>query len=158
MRGSTIVVAAIALTLAACAYRGGSFSHSWASFEGKRVTVGCIDAAVAPWQDATARGPVAAFSLGNRCDAAVTVDLVRPAMLRFADGTWAMVRARDPEVEIRPRRLDARFAGREFVEFERPLHRGEPTELCLDLSHLDVEAPSPRPLVVCIPASGEVAS
>lgn len=143
----------LALVLfSACGYHAGSFEHPLADFDGPRRTVGCIDVSIAPYADSSTQGPAAAYTLGNRCDAPVLVDLRVAARVRYADGSSVKVRARDPGGEIHKVYLEARSVGREYIEYAVPADApADPEELCLDVAKLDAAAPRRDPSIVCIP-------
>jgi hypothetical protein len=111
----------VPLTFVACyAYQPGAISGQ---------TVGCLDIRVDLETDPQAQGPVAAYTIGNRCDAAVVVDL---AAVRATAG-GRVVRHRDPRGEIGPKVLEARSVAQENIEYTA--HAGD--RLCLDLSRVD---------------------
>lgn len=140
-------------SLSACGYRAGSFEHAFADFEGRHRTVGCLDVAVAPYEDGATDGPAATFSLGNRCDAPVKVDLQVPATVRLADGSATPAAAYDPDGEIEPVLLEGRSVGHEHIEYEPVAETmARPVKLCFDLTHLNADSPSPEPIEVCIDA------
>jgi hypothetical protein len=150
MRGTAALIA-LAAAAGCGGYHAGSFASITGEFAGERRTVGCLDLAVAPVDDAAAEGPVAAVTFANRCDAAVVVDLpsIR-ATGRGLDGREVAMGVFDPDREIRAGLLEARTIGRELIEFQ-PLGGGPaPYDLCLDVSRLDPGAPSATPVVVCL--------
>lgn len=111
------------LVFACHAYQPGSIPGS---------TVGCLDVGVELESDPLAEGPVAAYTIGNRCDAAVVVDL--GAVRATAGGR--QVSHYDPRGEIRPKVLEARSVATENIEYAA--HPGD--RLCLDLSRIDSAA------------------
>jgi hypothetical protein len=148
----TLVTLLAAATIAGCGgYRAGSFAGLGGSFAGERRTVGCLDLAVAPVDDAAAAGPVAAITFANRCDAGVVIDLTAIAATgRDLGGREVAMGRFDPDREIGAGLLEARTIGRELIEYQ-PLDGGPaPYDLCLDLSAVDVAEPSPTPVVVCL--------
>jgi hypothetical protein len=145
-------IAVLAAALGACGYQAGSFQHPTADFEGTRVTVGCIDAAVAPYADPHVFGPAAIFTVGNRCDAAVLVDLAVPATANLLDGRASPLVLRDPRDEVEPVLLEARTIGREHLEYIAPAKPAR--EVCFDLAGIDAEAPAREPVLVCLAARG----
>jgi hypothetical protein len=141
-------------SLVACqGYRAGSFRGDTGEFVGAHRTVGCVDVSVASLRDPEARGPAARFSFGNRCDAATALDLSAVRVVaRYADGERATVRPYDPGRVIRQGLLEARTTGTESIEYQSPRRGVRVVELCMDLAGIDANEPSPRPVVVCLPA------
>jgi hypothetical protein len=127
--------------------------------------VGCLDVRMAlACNDAVpADFPLVAFTLGNRCDAAVAVDFTRLHVTgRMASGEAADVTlsAFDPAREIHPAMLGARNMAREVLEYDanpRDATRGI-TEVCIDVAGLsdagERAAPAclTRPLHACRPS------
>lgn len=118
--------------LVGCAYQPGSFMHGSgpeAVFAGERVTVGCLDVAVARRLDHEA-GAVLQYRFGNRCNRPVQVDLRSAAVIgRFADGKEVALAPYDPRFEMRPLRLDGRLSGGEAIAYPTP----QPvTQICVD--------------------------
>jgi hypothetical protein len=139
--------------LAACrGYQPGTLQVQQ---HGELRTVGCLDIAVAPLDDAAADGPVASISFANRCDAAVQIDL---AALR-ATGVFAArgavpLQMFDPAGVVRAGMLEARMVGREDIEWSLPSGATEqPAQLCLDLAGLDPAAALDRPVIACVELS-----
>lgn len=145
-------IAVLAAALGACGYQAGSFQHPTADFEGSRVTVGCIDAAVTPYTDPHVFGPAASFTVANRCDAAVLVDLAVPATAALLDGSMTPLVLRDPRDQVHPVLLEARTVGQEHLEYIAPAKPAR--EVCFDLAGVDVEAARREPILVCLAAKG----
>ncbi len=143
----------LALILCGCAgYKPGSLQHK---SRGQVRTVGCLDIAVEALSDPQAEGPAANIRFGNRCDAAVVVDLgAITATARYRDGSAAELIVYDPRNTLRPAKLDARAAGWEVFEYHRSSifdNGGIVEELCLDLAAVDRQEPSADPVVACVP-------
>ncbi len=126
----------LACTLAGCGYTPGSFSHGYgprAAFDGERVTVGCLELAIARRPDFVGSA-VLQYRFGNRCNRSVEVDLQRVAVVaRLGDGREVELSPFDPDSELRPVRLSGRYAGRESISY--------PTEesaslICVDAASL----------------------
>lgn len=142
----------VAMFLAGCGYHAGSFSHDRVVFAGERATTGCIDVSVAPHEDIDTDGPTLVYALGNRCDAAVRVNLDLPARIVSPDYS-ASVWPYDPRREIRSLLLDGRNTAQEFIEYTCPATtRAQRTELCVDVSKIDADGGSSDPVIVCVPA------
>lgn len=150
MRGTAALIA-VAAAAGCGGYHAGSFAGVTGEFTGERRTVGCLDLAVAPVDDAAAEGPVAAITFANRCEAAVVVDLpsIR-ATGRGLDGREVAMGVFDPDREIRAGLLEARTVGRELIEFQPLDGDPAPYDVCLDVSRIDAGAPSADPVVVCL--------
>jgi hypothetical protein len=129
------LMAAVALT--ACGYRGGSFAGPRGAFAGERVTVGCLDVAVAAVHDAAAEGPAIAYEFGNRCDRPARVDLTAVAVRgRTATGHEVALAPFDPLLELRPARFEARRSGGEVFVYHA--NSGEAVRLvCADVGAID---------------------
>jgi len=150
MRGVALIVVA-----AACqGYRAGAFRGLGHEFTGERLTVGCLDVAIEAVADPAAEGTAVGFTLGNRCDAAVRVDLrAATATVHYRDGRAGPAVPFDPRRELRPAWLEARSIAREVIEYQAPHDAGPPFEVCLDLARIDTSEPSPLPVTVCIPTA-----
>lgn len=148
--GRLTLTVIIATLIAGCSYKKGSY-NLLGQFEGERATVGCLDIAVASHYDAAATGPIASLTFGNFCDAPVVVDVhaIR-ATGRYADGSAVLMVPYDPRAELRPKALEARRAGREYVEYQAADMGTEPDQLCLDVSRLDRDAPPGPAVTICI--------
>jgi hypothetical protein len=149
MRGLAFA-AVIAAFVAGCAYSQGSY-NMLGEFEGERATVGCLDVAVASHYDSAATGPIASLTFGNYCDGPVVIDIhaIR-ATGHFEDGTTVLMVPFDPAAELRPKPLEARRAGREFIEYQAADAGLEPARLCLDVSQLDRDASPSAAVTICI--------
>jgi len=127
------------LALAGC--YAGNYSTLTAPFVGSRVTVGCLDVAVALTDDETAPSPVVAYSFGNNCFHQTIVDLSAVRVFGVqADRTRVELAAYDPRRELRPMQLDALTAGSERIAY-RSAAAPAPQEVCVDLGRLDADAP-----------------
>jgi hypothetical protein len=143
------------LALAAChGYRAGSFAGPRGPFPGDRVTLGCLDVAVARSHDTGAQGPAVELDFGNRCRHPVTVDLGRmSARGRDAAGQDVRLVAYDPADAIRPLPLDGLLVGREVIELSRADGADVPlTQVCVDVGGIDRSA-APVARWVCMEAS-----
>jgi hypothetical protein len=144
--------AVLLVALAGCqGYRAGSFAGMTGPFAGERRTVGCLDVAVTALDDPAAVGPAVGFTIANRCDAAVAVDLgaVR-ATGRVPGGDVIALHAFDPALEIRPAVLEARSVAQENLEYRAPAGAEIAfTEWCVDVARLDARRPSDAPVLVC---------
>jgi hypothetical protein len=126
----------------ACSYAPHSFENLGTPFPGQRFTTECLDVSVARTSDKLATGPVIEYSFGNRCTHAVTVDL---ASVRVT-GDGLRMRAFDPKHELRPMQIDAFWQGSEKIEY-----REQATSLCIEVSHIQADAPTAE-RVVCVDA------
>ena len=134
----------VAIAIAGCAYKPGSFSSPQSNFSGQRATVGCLDVAVERRADLSI-GPVLAYQLANRCDHLTMVDLGAVAVVgRNAQGAEVALRPYDPRAELHPVALDGRNVGGEAlaypadraisqicVDVAKLVHQGAPQWLCL---------------------------
>jgi hypothetical protein len=141
---------ALALGLTGCAtYSPGSFASRGQAFTGQAVTLGCLDLAIAGTRDAIAPGPVVDYQFGNRCDRAIGVDFraIR-ATGRTARGEQVALVAYDPYGEITGKRLEARTAGRERLEYRaaRDLS-ADLIEVCVEVGAITAGA---TPTTVCV--------
>jgi hypothetical protein len=111
--------AGILVGVAACstAYQAGSF-RGYRSFEGERVTLGCVDLAIARAPSEHGGAPVIRYSFGNGCNHRVTVDLatVRATGKDSAGHEFPLV-AHDPRHELRAEPLPARYSTVEYIEY-----------------------------------------
>jgi hypothetical protein len=139
------------LGLAACApaYRPGSFTRGIEPFAGERVTVRCLDLALARRADLRASA-VIAYEFGNRCNHPQIVDFAAVRVVgRTADGREQPLQPYDPRGELEPLRLGGRYRGKEAIAYTS----GEAiAEVCVDAGSL-VHAQFER--WVCMPRSGE---
>lgn len=134
---SCVVIAGLSGASPACGYQPGSFTSSPRSFQGQRVTEGCLDLAVHRRPDRVigpAVGPVLAFAFGNRCDRPAVVDLATVAVLgRTRDGGEVALRPYDPRAELAALWLDGRSTGGEAIAY--PTARAI-SEICVDTASL----------------------
>ena len=123
-RSPSVTLACLALV--ACTYQPGSFRY----FSGKRVTLGCVDLAVARVTREDARGPTVQYTFGNRCTERVGLDL---ATVR-ANSQGVALAPYDPRGELRPLSLVASWSGLERIEY-----RGVPPDapVCVDVGGVD---------------------
>ena len=101
---------------AGCSYRAGSFSALGHDFAGQRVSLGCIDLAVARRPDGPL-GAVLAYDIGNRCDTPVWLDLASPPVIGQVDNADIDLVAYDPRAELRRLPLDGRALATETIEY-----------------------------------------
>jgi hypothetical protein len=106
--------------------------------------VGCLDVRMALACNAAVSPdfPLVAFTLGNRCNAAVPVDFARLRVTGRTDGPEGaadvMLSPFDPAREIHPGVLGLRAMAREVLEYDASPREatGRVTEVCIDLSRL----------------------
>lgn len=119
--------------LGACAYQPGSFHDARGYFVGTRITVDCVDLAVARQPDLRDGCKVIGFAFANRCDRPATIDLASMRVVgRTRRGDVDLV-AYDPKRELRPLLLDGGAAGREAIAFEGGR---EVDRVCIDAGSL----------------------
>ena len=103
------------------------------------MTSGCLDLAVASSEEADVNDPVVAYSLGNRCDHRLEVDLATIRVVgRDASGHENKLVAFDPRGELQPTTLNALWSGRAKISY-----RGAPvglTSICVDVGSVDRDA------------------
>jgi hypothetical protein len=137
--GSNVLLLLAGLGAGGCAYQADSFRSTRESFDGVRVTVSCLDVAIARPQSDVATSNVVKYSFGNRCDDPVVVDLAAARVYgRAGDGTESTLYAYDPFHEIRMMRLDARAIGHETIDYPSG---GMLERMCIDaasISHASV--------------------
>jgi hypothetical protein len=127
------VAATAFFVLTGCAYRAGSFDSMNQDFVGTRASAGCLDLAIERRADID-RGPVVAYSFGNRCDAPALVDLADAVVVaRTSDDAIQRLTPYDPRQEIVAREIDARAVGGEAIAYEAS---GAPRELCVDAASI----------------------
>jgi hypothetical protein len=141
----------VILAVAACSYHPGSFADLRGPFAGTVQTIGCIDLAVGPGQDANVEDPIVAYGFGNRCRHSVTLDLASVRVVaRDAAGRERDLVAYDPRGEIRPTPIEARWSGREQIEYVEPAGPldsrpgGDPRSIvsvCVDVGGVDATVP-----------------
>ena len=102
--------------IAGCSYRAGSFSALGHDFAGERVSLGCVDLAVARRPDGPL-GAILAYDIGNRCDTPVWLDLASPAVIGRVDNADIELAAYDPRAELRRLPLDGRALATETIEY-----------------------------------------
>jgi len=116
-----LAIAGVSLGLVACApYSPGSFRVPGRDFSGERLTLDCLDLAVAGDRDLVAAGPIVDYQFGNRCQHPITVDLgaIR-ATGRTPTGEEVALVPYDPQGQIRAVTLETRTAGRERLEYRK---------------------------------------
>jgi hypothetical protein len=137
MRAALVV--AIVVAAAGCiSYSEGSFHDGGEPFVGRRIALDCIDVAIAPTQDATAKGQVLAFTFGNHCTSSIAIDFSKVvAVGRYADGTREL-HAYDPNHELRALRIDAGNIAREEIAYLAD-DGTTPTATCVDVESIESE-------------------
>jgi hypothetical protein len=106
--------------------------------------VGCLDVRMALACNAAVSPdfPLVAFTLGNRCNAAVPVDFARLRVTGRMDGAEGtadvMLSPFDPAREIHPGVLGSRAMASEVLEYDASPREasGKITELCIDVGGL----------------------
>jgi hypothetical protein len=142
---------ALALGLTGCAtYSPGSFASRGQAFTGELTTVGCLDLAVAGTRDASRRGRWSTISSATAAITRVHVDFwarCAPPAAPPAASEVALV-AYDPYGEITGKRLEARTAGRERLEYRaaRDLS-ADLIEVCVEVGAITAGA---TPTTVCV--------
>lgn len=132
---------AIVLVTASCGYSAGSFRDWKGAFPGTVQTIGCVEIGVGTATDQYATGPVIAYSFGNRCTHAVTLDLATVrAVGRDADGRERTLTAFDPRGELRPVPLDGLWSAREQIEYIA-VESAQLVSVCVDIGGVDASAP-----------------
>jgi hypothetical protein len=136
-RASILTAVAAVAALAGCAtYSPGSFAHGAgpeAEFAGQRVTVGCLDVAIARRPDHASKA-VIQYRFGNRCNRSIVVDLQRVVVIgRLDDGAELQLSPYDPDAELRPARLDGLRAGGEAIAYQAPR---DVAEVCVDAASI----------------------
>ncbi len=136
MRGPSL---ALALALSGCFYSPGSYHFDATPFAGHRVSLPCLDVAVALTEDARATSPVVRYSFGNHCTHTAIVDLagVR-AVGHYLDGSKRELHAYDPRHELRALPLDAWWAASEeimYVAADPP--QPYPVDVCIDVGAVE---------------------
>lgn len=101
---------------AGCSYRAGSFSSLGHDFTGQRLSLDCIDLAIARRPDGPL-GAVLAYDIGNRCDTPVWLDLASPHVIGHVDNADIDLAAYDPRAELRRLPLDGRALATETIEY-----------------------------------------
>ncbi|HEX4454814.1 MAG TPA: transglutaminase domain-containing protein [Kofleriaceae bacterium] len=130
--------ALLAIVITGCAYYQGSFRDGRDPFVGRRISLECVDVAVAPTQDASAQGEVLAFTFGNHCETSVWIDFSKVAAVgRYADGTRKL-HAYDPKHELRALRIDAGDIAREEIAYLAD-DGSTPTAACVDVDSMQSE-------------------
>jgi len=137
--------------VSACAYSPGSFSSYTSSFPGTRATVGCLDVSASLTK--TERGPVATYTVGNRCDSVAVVDF---SAIRARSNELSLAPF-DPRGELRPLRIEPRSVISERIEYPRPASAAI-SGVCLDVGGLNGAAGTERWLCQDAGAPGLVAS
>jgi hypothetical protein len=106
------------------------------SLGGSVARIGCVELSVRGAWPRDAEGPVVVIGLGNTCEYSVTIDLAALVVVGVDDaGAKVAMAPYDPDREIRPRRLDARRTGEEWIEYH-PVWTGRVDWLDVDLSRV----------------------
>jgi hypothetical protein len=129
-----------AVVVAGCAYHPGSFRDHDGPWPGTALTSGCLDLAVASNDEADVNDPVVAYSVGNRCDHRLEVDLAALRVVgRDASGREGTLVAFDPRAELQPTTLNALWSGRAKISYRGAL--AGITSICVDVGSIDRAAP-----------------
>ncbi len=138
MRRIAIVVG-IALVIAACAYKPGSYQAPSRELVGQRTSVGCLDLAVDRRID-QGSSAVLGYTFGNRCDRPAVMDLAWVNVIgRTATGAEVTLVPYDPKGELEVVRLDARQAGSEAISYPAPESLAQ---VCVDVASLAQTRPA----------------
>jgi len=122
------------LCLGACAYHPGSFARYGNSFDGQRVTAGCLDLGIARRRDIDPNTAVVSYEFGNRCPEPAIVDLARARVIgRTVDGQEVALAPYDPKQEVRALELDGRTMGTEALAYPSEI---ELVQLCVDAASI----------------------
>ena len=122
--------------------------------------VGCLDVRMALACNAAVSPdfPLVAFTLGNRCDAAVPVDFARLRVTGRMDGAEGpadvMLSAFDPAGEIHPGVLGSRAMAKEVLEYDASPREATRriTEVCIDVGGLSNGGGQEAPACLTRPA------
>jgi hypothetical protein len=153
--GLMLVMRAVlsAALLAGCvAYQPGTFVHEGKAFVGERVTVGCLDLAVARRPDMFKQA-VIEYSFGNRCDKPEQVDLAYAKVMgRTASGSELRLIPYDPDRQLMAMRVDGRTMGHEALAYssDEPL-----VQVCVDAASIVQRTPERWLCFSRVDASGE---
>ena len=133
------VVVGIALAVAACAYKPGSYQSPSREFVGQRTSVGCLDLAIDRRTD-IGSSAVLGYTFGNRCDRPAVIDLAWVNVIgRTAAGAEITLVPYDPKGELQVLRLDGRQVGAEAISYPAPESLGQ---LCVDVASLAQTRPA----------------
>jgi hypothetical protein len=139
MRQAVLVVAVVAATLAACAYKPGPHASSSRELAGQRTTVGCLDLAIDRRAD-IGSSAVLGYTFGNRCDEPAMIDLSWAHVIgRTADGAEIALTPYDPHGSLRPLELGGRGMGAETLSYPANQTLGQ---VCVDVASLAQTRPS----------------
>ncbi len=139
MRRAVLVVSMVAATLAACAYKPGSYASKSHELAGQRTTVGCLDLAIDRRTD-VGSSAVLGYTFGNRCDHPATIDLSWAHVIgRTADGAEIALAPYDPDGTLQPRALDSRGIGAETLSYPADQTLGQ---VCVDVASLAQARPA----------------
>jgi hypothetical protein len=124
------------------------------------LRVGCLDIRMALACNAAVSPdfPLVAFTLGNRCNAAVPVDFARLRVTGRMDGAEGaadvMLSPFDPAREIHPGVLGSRAMTREVLEYDASPREatGRITEVCIDVGRLTSGGEQRAPACLTRPA------
>jgi hypothetical protein len=131
----------------------GHFATITGPFVGTRVSVGCLDVAIALTEDDLAPSPIISYELGNSCFHETMVDFSAVHVVATtADGRQLVLSPFDPRGELKPLQLDAWTAGDERIAY-RSDDAFVPTTVCVDLGRLDANHPT-DPQWRCLAAGG----
>jgi hypothetical protein len=131
--------------LAGCGYKPGSYASMNHRFAGQRVTVGCLDLAIARHAD-TPDGVVVVYEFGNRCDRPSPVEIPTTITGKTPGGKERALFAFDPNAEIRPLSIDGKSFGSETIEYRADDDYGS-VDICLDAAAIAHQTP---PNTMCL--------
>lgn len=130
------------VAIAGCSYHPGSFRDREGPWSGTRVSSGCLDLAVSS-TEVIDGSPVIAYSVGNRCDHKIDIDLGRlHVVARDSHGVATPLVAFDPRGELGPTELNALWSGHAQIAY-----RGAPvqsTAICVAVDDTYGDAASSR--------------
>jgi hypothetical protein len=123
--------------------------------------IGCLDVRMALACNAAVSPdfPLVAFTLGNRCDADVPVDLTRLRVTGRTEGAGVdaevMLSAFDPAREIHPAVLGSRAMAREVLEYDASPREATRriTQVCIDVGGLSNGGEQGAPACLTRPAN-----
>jgi hypothetical protein len=140
----------VALASAGCvSYAPDGFARGAVRFDGKVRVVGCLEVSIDATAERAAGAAVVGYSIGNRCDRAVEVDLAAARVRGFTgEGRAIGLAAEDPAGELGVRTLEARSAAREVIAYTVPAGAAL-SAVCVDVGVVDGHRPAPRPIDAC---------
>jgi hypothetical protein len=123
-------------------YTPGSF-HAVDRWPGTHVALPCLDVAVDAHFKPEIVGPVVTYSLGNRCEHDVTLDLqAAHVFVRDTNGRDETLALFDPRHEIHTLVVPARVQGRERLGYIAPHVDAGFAQVCVDVGAIERGAPA----------------